>query len=278
MVRKGKGQKDRMIPLLPDLTRDLHAYVKDKRPDERVFGLAGASIGNKIRSFARKAGLVNIHTHSLRHKYATDLLERGVNIRIVQELLGHKDISTTQGYLAVTDQGLRDAVGVLDKKHRLPRRDRAELSEIYESSLEITLTPAQWNPFESMLAPNTGTFFTIDLESDNILVESLQVHTSDPEVPYQLLLFETDPHQLSGELDHEDLVQMNPVNQRLYTYPPGRPMPYTNRDKTRKLHGGLCISVRPMPVELLAEETREKLNAYLQRPVDFIVTLRYRFK
>ena len=114
-----------MIPLLPDLARRLHAFIKDKRPDEKVFGLTSASIGNKIRAFAGKAGLVNIHTHSLRHKYATDLLERGVNIRVVQELLGHEDISTTQGYLSVTDQGLRDAVSVLDKKRKLPGRGHA---------------------------------------------------------------------------------------------------------------------------------------------------------
>ena len=63
MVRKGKGEKDRMIPLLPDLAIRLKNFIKDKKPDEKVFGLAGPSIGNKIRYFARKAGLSSIHTH-----------------------------------------------------------------------------------------------------------------------------------------------------------------------------------------------------------------------
>ena len=104
-----------------------------------------------------------------------------------------------------------------------------------------------------MIAPNSVAFFTIGLESDNILVESLQVHTSDPKVPYQLLLFETDPSQLPGELSNEDLVQMNPVNQRLYTYPAGGPIPYANRDKTRQLHGGLCIGQRALLCECQVE-------------------------
>ena len=276
MVRKGKGQKDRMIPLLPKLAMRLNNFIKGKHPDEKVFGLTSASIGNKIRTFARKAGLIDIHTHSLRHKYATDLLERGVNIRIIQELLGHEDISTTQGYLSVTDQSLHDAVGVLGQKRKPPRGIRAEWSEILESAAEVTVTPARWDPWESMIAQNTGVFFTIELESDDILIESLQVRSSDPEVPYQLLLFETEPRQLSGELSSEDLIQMSPVKQRIYTYPAGGPIPYKNRDKMRKIYGGLGIGQRALLVDLLAEETRQEQRAYLQRPVDFSINLRYR--
>ncbi|MBA7661547.1 Tyrosine recombinase XerC [subsurface metagenome] len=116
MVIQGKGGKDRMIPLLPDIARRLNSSIRGRQLDESVFGLAGTSIGNKISIFARKAGLKDIHTHSLRHKYATDLLESGANIRAVQQLLGHSDLATTQVYLAITDESLRDAVNGLDKK------------------------------------------------------------------------------------------------------------------------------------------------------------------
>jgi hypothetical protein len=58
---------------------------------------------------------VSIHTHSLRHKFATDILERGGNIRAVQQILGHESLATTESYLAVTDKSLRDAVNLLDK-------------------------------------------------------------------------------------------------------------------------------------------------------------------
>ena len=69
-----------MIPLLPDIVKRLHKYIENKEPEESVFGLKAESIGNKI---AKKAG-VEIHTHSFRHKYATDLLRKSGNIRAVQ--------------------------------------------------------------------------------------------------------------------------------------------------------------------------------------------------
>lgn len=79
IVRGGKGGKDRVIPLLPDLALRLTAFTKGMAPNEKVFKLTGPSISNKIRLLSRKAG-VDVHTHSLRHKFATDLLERGAGI------------------------------------------------------------------------------------------------------------------------------------------------------------------------------------------------------
>ena len=55
----------------------------------------------KIKQFAKKAGLTDFHTHTLRHKYATDLLEAGVNIKVVQTLLGHENLNTTEVYLSL---------------------------------------------------------------------------------------------------------------------------------------------------------------------------------
>ena len=60
------------------------------------------------------AGVPQIHAHSFRHKFATDLLKKGANIRTVQELLGHSSLSTTEKYLAVTDENKSWAVGLLD--------------------------------------------------------------------------------------------------------------------------------------------------------------------
>ncbi len=64
--------------------------------------------------FVKKAGVPQIHTHSFRHKFATDLLLKGANLRTVQELLGHTSLSVTERYLAVTDQNKSWAVGLLD--------------------------------------------------------------------------------------------------------------------------------------------------------------------
>jgi site-specific recombinase XerD len=116
MVRSGKGGKDRSIPLAPAIAERLHNFIKKKEPEEKVFSLKPACISNKIRQVARKAGLNDFHTHTMRHKFATDLLERGANIKQVQELLGHENLATTEVYLSITDQGLRDAVNLLDKQ------------------------------------------------------------------------------------------------------------------------------------------------------------------
>ncbi|MFC2006350.1 tyrosine-type recombinase/integrase [Chloroflexota bacterium] len=116
MVRSGKGGKDRVIPLASAIAERLQNFIEGKQPEETVFGLKPACISNKIRQFARKAGLDGFHTHTMRHKFATDLLERGANIKQVQELLGHDNLATTEVYLSVTDQGKRDAINLLDEE------------------------------------------------------------------------------------------------------------------------------------------------------------------
>jgi integrase/recombinase XerD len=115
LVAHGKGKKDRVIPLTPAIARRLHNFTKGIKPGEKVFKLKAACIGNKIRLFAQKAGVDDFHTHTMRHKYATTLLEHGADIRSVQILLGHSDLSTTQVYLSITDKRLREAVNLLDE-------------------------------------------------------------------------------------------------------------------------------------------------------------------
>ncbi|MFH1662703.1 MAG: tyrosine-type recombinase/integrase [Chloroflexota bacterium] len=114
VIREGKGGKDRIIPLFPAMAKRLQNFVKGRQPNEKVLGLKAPSISNKIKQFAKKAGLNDLHTHSLRHKFATDLLVKGANIRVVQELLGHENLATTQVYLSITDKHLRKAIDMLE--------------------------------------------------------------------------------------------------------------------------------------------------------------------
>jgi integrase/recombinase XerD len=114
MVRRGKGDKDRQLPLIPAISQRLHNFIKGMAPDEEVFKLKAECISDKIRRFAKKAG-IDLHTHSLRHKFATTLLEKGVNVRTVQELLGHENLGITHVYLSITNQSLHDAVSKLDE-------------------------------------------------------------------------------------------------------------------------------------------------------------------
>ena len=113
VVRQGKGQKDRVVPLGDEITTRLKAFCSGKGANDSAFGLKATTITNKVTDFAAKAG-VDIHCHSLRHHFATDLVKRGADLRTVQILLGHTDLSTTQIYVNFSDQRLRDAIDLLE--------------------------------------------------------------------------------------------------------------------------------------------------------------------
>jgi integrase/recombinase XerD len=275
VVRKGRGGKDRMIPLLEDIADRLSEFCRGRDPSEKVFGLTGPSIGNKIRRFADRVGLKGVHTHSLRHKYATDLLESGANIRVVQQLLGHADLSTTQVYLSLTDKSLREAVDGLAEGATGVKRGRRQTREATEAAVDVTLRPEEWDPLESKTIAECGALFSLALEGDSVLIESMQLRTDDPEVPYRLMVFERDPEEPSLDLEKEDMVQMDLTRQRVFSYPSGSPVPYANASGQRVLHGAVVIGQRPLPVALLSREHREQLMAHLQQPVHFRVTLRY---
>jgi integrase len=113
IVRKGKGMKDRTVPLPSGIVKLLQAHIADMNPDDRIFNVKPVAISDKIRRIARSAG-VKIHAHSLRHGYATRLLEKGASIKAVQELLGHSRISTTESYLSLLPRHLRGTVDLLE--------------------------------------------------------------------------------------------------------------------------------------------------------------------
>ena len=125
IVRNSKYDKDCVISLALVLARKLNDFVRDMEPNEKVFKLSAPSITMKIKYFARKAGLdESFHAHCLRHKFATDVLESGGDLRVLQELMGHENLSTTQMYLAVTDRRKREAINQLEgRKKRDPTID-----------------------------------------------------------------------------------------------------------------------------------------------------------
>lgn len=114
-VRLGKGAKDRITILPESLMEDLACYVAGRGRDDYVFS---SERGGKFSSrtpqkvferAAAEAGIVkDASFHSLRHSFATHLIEEGVNLRYVQELLGHSSIRTTQLYTKVTSLGLKN--------------------------------------------------------------------------------------------------------------------------------------------------------------------------
>lgn len=121
-VRHGKGAKDRTVMLSPQLLGILRTYWRLARPEVWLFpGRGDKPIDVQVlhaacRSAAKAAGLVKqVSVHTLRHSFATHLLESGVDIRIIQVLLGHNSLSTTALYTRVATTTIAKTQSPLDR-------------------------------------------------------------------------------------------------------------------------------------------------------------------
>lgn len=119
----GKGDKQRIVPIGEEATSWVGRYLRDGRPalvgtrtSPRLFvnargggvGLTRVGFWKILKGYARQAGLqATLSPHMLRHSFATHLLERGADLRAIQMMLGHADLSTTQIYTHVLEQRLR---------------------------------------------------------------------------------------------------------------------------------------------------------------------------
>jgi integrase/recombinase XerC len=127
VIVRGKGKKERLCPVGGTALKTIHAYLA-KRPrakklrapyalfvSQKGTRLTVRQVDRSIARYVREAGLPpTISPHSLRHSFATHLLDRGADLRSVQELLGHASLSTTQIYTHVTAQRLKK---VYDQAH-----------------------------------------------------------------------------------------------------------------------------------------------------------------
>jgi len=116
----GKGHKERLIPIAPRAAQAVEEYVKEVRPrlvhsqDEpalflnaRGERLTRQGLWQILKEYAKSAELEGITPHTLRHSFATHMLSGGADLRSVQELLGHANISTTQVYTHLTTEHIR---------------------------------------------------------------------------------------------------------------------------------------------------------------------------
>lgn len=120
----GKGNKERILPIGGMAVNYLNEYLEDSRPifesrakevspfvflNSRGKGLSRQGVWKNIKKIVQMAGIKqNVTPHMIRHSFATHLLENGADLRIVQELLGHSDISTTQIYTHITKARMKD--------------------------------------------------------------------------------------------------------------------------------------------------------------------------
>ena len=121
-IRHGKGQKERLVPLSRRLLEALRGYWRVQRPATWLFpgakpglALTGGAVQRLCQRTAKRAGLTKrIHPHTLRHSFATHLLEAGVDLLSVQALLGHSHFNTTAKYLHVSMRRLQQLPALLE--------------------------------------------------------------------------------------------------------------------------------------------------------------------
>lgn len=128
----GKGGKQRLVPIGRPALSALDSYLVRARPalaarwrggaglflNSRGTRLSRQSAWNTLKSAAGRAGLDGVSPHVLRHSFATHLLEGGADIRVVQELLGHASVTTTQVYTMVTVTTLREVYAMAHPRAR----------------------------------------------------------------------------------------------------------------------------------------------------------------
>lgn len=119
-IRLAKGKKDRFVKIPESIKKELESYcsLNDSEflfPSNRGGKLTTATIQAIVEQSAKRANISKeVYPHLLRHSFATHLLEQGTDLRIIQKLLGHADIRTTQMYTQISQQSIKNVRSPLD--------------------------------------------------------------------------------------------------------------------------------------------------------------------
>lgn len=142
----GKGNKERVIPLPASLLTELRAYWRKVRPQRWLFpgkrkdrAVNHSAVQRCCQRVCKEQGLPRLTPHTLRHCYATHLLEAGIDTRTIQALLGHHRVGTTAVYTHVTMAGLRQVASPLET---LPAPDAAPMTTSSAATAQVPIKPA----------------------------------------------------------------------------------------------------------------------------------------
>ena len=118
-VRKGKGSKDRIFTISNNLAEELKEYLNERKDNKYIFSkdkaLSTRNIQKIIKGTRERANInKKVTPHTLRHSYATHLLEQGTDIRIIQAMLGHANLNTTQIYTHISSEQIKKIKNPLD--------------------------------------------------------------------------------------------------------------------------------------------------------------------
>jgi integrase/recombinase XerD len=118
-VRKGKGSKDRMFKIAESIKKPLQKYISENPKNKYLFSedspMSPRNVQIMIKKAAKKANInKKVTPHTLRHSFATHLLERGENLLVIQQLLGHENLETTRIYTHISQDQIKNVKSPLD--------------------------------------------------------------------------------------------------------------------------------------------------------------------
>ncbi len=122
-VRSGKGDKDRLFQISESLSKQLQRYLSKNPENQYLFAkdkpMSKRNIQSLVERTAKRAGInKRVSPHTLRHSFATHLLENGANLLVIQQLLGHENLETTKIYTHISQDQLRGVKNPLDMLKR----------------------------------------------------------------------------------------------------------------------------------------------------------------